>query len=141
MKKLLLIIPLLIWVSCEDNDDSHPLDGIWEFKSTEFNGDWVDWQGNFFWVTLTEDSYAERNSSFNPDSSVCYNPAYEYPLEISKEEDNYRLEVFYVSETAGSFVFVCSLQDGILYWRSNGSTDWQYKLEKISSFDFTPLCE
>jgi hypothetical protein len=31
--------------------------------------------------------------------------------------------------------------DGMMYLKSENATDWQNRLEKISSFDFTPLCE
>ena len=147
MKKLLLIIPLLIWISCEDNDDSHPLDGLWEFKEQNQLEGWVDYtiNNNRNWIRLTENTYESWNTTFNADSSLCYSyygDNRDYAIEINEDGDNYILEISAIlGGDPVSWTIECSLQDGVLYWRNEGDTVWQYKLEKISSFDFTPLCE
>jgi len=145
MKRLWFILPLLFVFSCEDNednDDSHPFVGLWEIKGENENGNWVDYSGGLYWLEITENTISQSNENFNADSSVCYYHGPEYPMEINKEGDNYRLAVFLSQIPPDTLiVMTCSLQDGMMYYKTNYDDDWIQRLEKINSFDFTPLCE
>ena len=68
MKKLLFIIPLLIWVSCEDEnceceskDDSSSIIGLWEERIWHDDGGDIvlDSAEIFFWLDISADSYSE----------------------------------------------------------------------------------
>ena len=63
MKKLLFIIPLLIWVSCEDEskDDSSSIIGLWEERIWHDDGGDIvlDPAEIFFWLDISADSYSE----------------------------------------------------------------------------------
>ena len=63
MKKLLFIIPLLIWVSCEDEskDDSSSIIGLWEERIWHDDGGDIvlDSDEIVFWLDISADSYSE----------------------------------------------------------------------------------
>ena len=62
MKKLLFIIPLLIWVSCEDEskDESSSIIGLWAERSWfDDDGVEVELDEEVFWVDISAENYSE----------------------------------------------------------------------------------
>ena len=62
MKKLLFIIPLLIWVSCEDEskDESSSIIGLWVERSWfDDDGVEVEEDEDQFWVDISAENYSE----------------------------------------------------------------------------------
>ena len=145
MKKLLLILPLLIWISCEDSskDDSSSIYGLWEWRYT-YTGNWDELSPTDWWSDISAESYSERFlQNANSDSS-CYTE-----WEIIKDslgsaavdwdiigDDSAALTIYWDDPVTVTF----KTHDDTLYWYWDGS-EASAKAIRIESYDFTPICE
>ena len=148
MKKLLFILPLLLWVACEDESEGEaPIYGLWEWRYyyNDNSDSWDTTETATWWSLLSEENYFERYlNNFDTDSS-CYSDwaiVNSTSWEISAEDSATLIFFFPTDEVVISMKAV----EDSLYWYFHHYVDFDvqylyYKAVRIDSYDFSPLCE
>jgi len=155
---LLIILPLLFWLGCEDESeggtipDDAPIYGLWEWRyyyNQEFD-DWEEITTINWWSLLSEENYSE-NFLLNFDTdSACYSDwiivddgstSVGIPTnwEISAE-DSATITLLWNSEDPDDYfeIGLKAVEDTLYFYIHNQLSS---KAIRIDSYDFTPLCE
>ena len=145
MKKyLLLVLPILLWISCEDDKDENPLYGLWEFDQLYTISGYdtlglVTVDEPTWWAEITENSYKDYFKIGTADS-ICYIEGIGYPIVISELGENlYQLDL----TNDNNIGLELEVDGNRLYFRmvNNAQDEPTASSIKIDSYDFTPLCD
>ena len=159
MKKILLILPLLFWLGCEDEsedeseDDSiAPIYGLWEWRYF-YNEDWEESTTINWWSLLSEDNYSERYLHDIDTDSACYSDWFIVDDDSTSSgttssweifgEDSATLILFLEDIGLDDFMVIFKAVEDTLYWYNSiqGNSYPISKAVRIESHDFSPLCE
>ena len=157
MKKLLLILPLLFWLGCEDEgvDDSiAPIYGLWEWRYYYVNDSLITYEPVRWWSLLSEDNYSERflhdidtDSACYSDWSIVDDDSTSWGVPSSWEisgEDSATVKLHWDEENE-DYIFVASLKavEDTLYWyhHMDDLNMLSAIAVRIESHDFTPECD
>ena len=157
MKKLLLILPLLFWLGCEDEgvDDSiAPIYGLWEWRYYYVNDSLITYEPVRWWSLLSEDNYSERflhdidtDSACYSDWSIVDDDSTSWGVPSSWEisgEDSATVKLYWDEENE-DYIFVASLKavEDTLYWyhHMDDLNMLSAIAVRIESHDFTPECD
>ena len=159
MKHLLLILPLLFWLGCEDEsedeseDDSiAPIYGLWEWRYF-YNEDWEESTTINWWSLLSEDNYSERYLHDIDTDSACYSDwsivdddstSWGVPSswEISGE-DSATVKLYWDEDSLVWYVAGLKAVEDTLYWyhHMDDLNMLSAIAVRIESHDFTPECD
>jgi len=143
---LLIILPLSLWVSCEDESKNitTSIYGLWEWKYLDSSGTWLEISPSDWWSNISAESYSERFLENSNSDSSCFTD-----WEIIKDslwnvavdwningEDSATLIIYLEPPIKSSY----KVHDDTLYWYFN-DPEPSVKAVKIQSYDFTPVCE
>ncbi len=156
MKKLLLILPLLFWLGCEDEgvDDSiAPIYGLWEWRYYYVNDSLITYEPVRWWSLLSEDNYSERVLHDIDTDSACYSDWFIVDDDSTSSgttssweifgEDSATLILFLEDIGLDDFMVIFKAVEDTLYWYNSiqGNSYPISKAVRIESHDFSPLCE
>ena len=156
MKKLLLILPLLFWLGCEDEgvDDSiAPIYGLWEWRYYYVNDSLITYEPVRWWSLLSEDNYSERYLHDIDTDSACYSDWFIVDDDSTSSgttssweifgEDSATLILFLEDIGLDDFMVIFKAVEDTLYWYNSiqGNSYPISKAVRIESHDFSPLCE
>ncbi|NHZ85196.1 MAG: hypothetical protein GWP19_04870 [Planctomycetia bacterium] len=143
MKRLLIIIPLLFWFSCEDENEkiSNNLIGLWEIDMRE------DGYGELFapgyilyWIEITENIVRDRDDRFKETDTTCYTDwSNEFPYQLF-DSDSGTISVIENHSLVVGRVGVKVENDRIYYYKTYTGTPYISGVKSKES-DFTPSCE
>jgi len=153
MKKLLLILPLLFWLGCEDEgvDDSiAPIYGLWEWRYYYVNDSLITYEPVRWWSLLSEDNYSERYLHDIDTDSACYSDWFIVDDDSTSSGTTSSWEIFGEDSATlilfledDDFMVIFKAVEDTLYWYNSiqGNSYPISKAVRIESHDFSPLCE
>lgn len=158
MKRILLILPLLFWLGCEDKseDDSIPdeasIYGLWEWRYYNNNDSLTTYDPVRWWSLISEENYSERYLQNIDTDSACYGSwfvlgdsigGFPASWEISAEDSATIILFWDVENDDDDYVAGLKVVEDTLYW-------YEHTFDvnrlccisvRIESLDFTPLCD
>ena len=155
MKKFLLIIPLLIWVACEDSskDDSSSIYGLWEWRYNYDgpSGNWVDFPGYEWWSKLSAENYSERFLFYANSDSSCFSDwsiiddssgIYSASWDIFGE-DSAAITLYMDDGVIAAVASFKAYDDTLIRYViiTGDEKRMELKAIRVESYDFTPICE
>ena len=142
---LLVILPLLLWIACEDDSDENPLYGLWEVDQMGNYGTYGEYLGLVdvtqisSWFEITDDSYKQYDIGGTGDS-LCYlasDPP--VPAVITNLGDG----LYQIDLPTLDFGIEIEIEGDRAFWNIDidAYDEPTMGARKIDSYDFTPLCQ